>query len=275
MKASKKSLLVAALSSFIVFSPVAGGEAWALFCSNNGARFNEWKAAFKKQYGSRYKKSTLRKFSNVKYDKRVIAQDRRNRKSFKGSFSAFYKRRAGGVAPIARQKWKKYKKYFNRAEKKFGVPPEIVLAIWGLESAFGRYKGKQYPILQSTATLAYDCRRSKKLFFKQLLAAMTVTDRGLADLSRRTGAWAGEIGQTQFLSSSFLIAATDFDGGGVNVFSSAPDVIGSTAKWFAVNGWKRGGSYQPGGHNYTVIMRWNKATVYQKTIAKLAANIRR
>lgn len=263
------------LALCVMFSPVATNSAWALFCSTNGARFSEWKSAFTKQYGSRYKKSTMRKFNAVKYDKRVIALDRRNKKSFKGSFASFYKRRASGVAPLARKKWKKYNRYFSKAEKRYGVQPEVILAIWGLESAFGRYRGKQFPILRSTATLAYDCRRSKSLFFPQLLAALTVTDRGIADLSKRTGAWAGEIGQTQFLSSSFLVAAVDFDGGGVNVFKSPGDVIGSTAKWFKVNGWKRGGNYQPGSHNYTVIQRWNKATNYQKTIAKLAKSIKR
>jgi len=275
MKSSKKLLTALALASCVTFSPFVTNDAWALFCSNNGGRFNEWKSAFKKEYGSRYKKSTLRKFDRVKYDSRVIALDRRNKRSFKGSFASFYKRRAGGVARIARSKKRKYQKYFNKAQKRYGVQPEIILAIWGLESAFGRYRGKQFPILQSTATLAYDCRRSKSLFFPQLLAAMKVTDRGIADLSKRTGAWAGEIGQTQFLSSSFLVAAVDFDGGGVNVFKSPGDVIGSTAKWFKANGWKRGGNYQPGSHNYRVIQRWNKATNYQKTIAKLAKEIAR
>ncbi len=275
MTCCKKLVALCALALCFLSAPQLASDANALFCSNNGARFNEWKAAFKKQYGSKYKKSTWRKFDRVKYDKRVIARDRRNKKSFKGSFASFYKRRAAGVAPIARKKWRQYKKYFNKAEKRYGVQPEVVLAIWGLESAFGRYRGKQFPILQSTATLAYDCRRSKTLFFPQLLSAMTVTDRGLADLSKKTGAWAGEIGQTQFLASSFLKAAVDFDGGGVDVFNSAPDVIGSTSKWFAVHGWKRGGSYQPGSHNYRIIQQWNKATNYQKTIAKLAASIKR
>jgi membrane-bound lytic murein transglycosylase B len=275
MKTSKKLMIIMAVASCVIFSPLTANNAWALFCSNDGGRFNEWKSAFKKQYGAKYKKSTIRKFDRVKYDRRVIALDRRNKKSFKGSFSSFYKRRAGGVAPIARKKRRQYSKYFNKAEKRYGVQPEVILAIWGLESAFGRFKGRQYPILQSTATLAYDCRRSKSLFFPQLLAALKVTDRGIADLSKRTGAWAGEIGQTQFLSTSFLVAATDFDGGGVNVFSSPGDVIGSTAKWFKANGWRRGGGYQPGSHNYRVIMRWNKATNYQKTIAKLAKEIAR
>ena len=76
------------------------------------------------------------------------------------------------------------------------------------------------------------------------------------------------------MSKHFLSSATDFDGGGVDVFNSAPDVIGSTAKWFAKNGWKANSGYGEGSHNYKVIMKWNAATNYQRTISKLAAEIK-
>ncbi|MCO5134953.1 MAG: lytic murein transglycosylase [Phyllobacteriaceae bacterium] len=248
------------------------GEAQAAFCSNDGGRFNEWKQAIKAEYSGQFKASTLAKIDGLQYSTAVIKLDR-NQKSFKLSFPEFYKRRATGVASGARKRIQQYKKYFDKAEQQFGVPPEIIAAIWGLESAFGTYKGKSFPILQSIATLSYDCRRTD-LFSREFRAALEVIDRGYADLSKAQGAWAGEIGQTQFLPSSFLIGATDFDGGGVNVFSSPADVIGSTAKWFARNGWQRGGDYHEGAANYGVIQRWNKAGVYQKTIAKLADEIR-
>lgn len=244
-----------------------------LFCANDGSRFNEWKKAFKKEYRGKYKPSTLKKLDAVKYDTSVIKLDRTNRKSFRGTFEDFYARRSRGVAPIARKKWKQYKQYFDLAEKRYGVPAELVLAIWGLETAFGHFSGNKN-ILQSTATLAYDCRRSESLFFPEFLAALEIIDRGLIDLSKRKGAWAGEIGQTQFLSRRFLEGAVDFDGGGVDVFNSPPDVIGSTAKWFAVKGWRRGQDYGEGTANYKIIMQWNRATNYQKTIPRLAKEIR-
>ncbi|WP_156892438.1 lytic murein transglycosylase [Salaquimonas pukyongi] len=260
------------LGAALALPVLAPGEALAAFCSNDSARFNEWKQAVKAEYRGKFKPSTLAKIDGLKYSSSVIKLDR-NQKSFKMSFDQFYKRRATGVASGARKRIKKYRKYFDRAEQKFGVPPEIIAAIWGLESAFGTYKGKTFPILQSIATLSYDCRRTD-LFSREFRAALEVIDRGYYDLSRAKGAWAGEIGQTQFLPSSFLLGATDFDGGGIDVFRSPADVIGSTAKWFARNGWQRGGSYQPGSANFGVIQRWNKAGVYQKTIAKLAAEIR-
>ena len=112
------------------------------------------------------------------------------------------------------------------------------------------------------------------MFFPELIAALTIIDRGYIDLHTARGAWAGEIGQTQFLASRYLQAAVDYDGGGIDVFNSAPDVIGSTAKWFAVNGWQRGADYSEGTSNFRVIMKWNRATLYQKTIPKLAKEIR-
>ena len=248
----------------------ASTSAEAAFCSDSPARFGEWKEAVKAEFKGQFKPSTLAKLDKVNYSKTVIGLDR-NQKSFKLSFPEFYKKRAGGVASGARKKIKQYQKYFDKAQAQYGVQPEVIAAIWGLESGFGNYKGK-LPILESIATLSYDCRRTE-LFSRELKAAFTVIDRGIYDLSVAKGAWAGEIGQTQFLPSSFLIGAADYDGGGVDVFNSAPDVIGSTAKWLKANGWQAGGSYQEGSGNYNVIKKWNKAGVYQQTIAKLASEI--
>lgn len=269
MRFAKFNIAVGALAAFFLIADNAN----AAFCASNGGRFNEWKRAFKAENQGRYKASTWKKFDALSYNKRVISLDR-NQKSFKMSFDAFYRKRAAGLDRRAKGVLKKYKRYFDKAEQRYGVQREVIAAIWGLETAFGAYKGKPMPILQSVATLSYDCRRSA-FFTKELLAALTIMDRGIADLSRRGGAWAGELGQTQFLPSSYLFAAVDFDGGGIDVWNSPGDVIGSTANWLAKKGWQRGGSYQPGGPNYRVIQAWNRATVYQKTIAKLAGLIAR
>lgn len=243
----------------------------AAFCANDGSRYNEWKAAFKAEHGSKFKASTWAKFDATQYSTKVIGSDR-NQKSFKLSFEEFYKRRATGLDSKGKAIIKKHASAFKAAEQRFGVQPEVVAAIWGLETIFGSYKGQQLPILQSVATLAYDCRRSE-FFTNELLAALSITDQGISDLSKRGGAWAGELGQTQFLPSSYLVAEVDMDGGGVDVWNSPADVIGSTANWLAKNGWQRGGSYAEGSANYGVIQRWNKATVYQKTISVLASRI--
>ncbi|MFK7901397.1 MAG: lytic transglycosylase domain-containing protein [Nitratireductor sp.] len=267
-----KGASVIALGTMMIGS-LGTTQAHALKCSNTGKNFSKWKKEFVEEYKDEYRGSTLRKFAKVNYNTKVIKSDRNNKAKFKGSFESFYKRRSQGVARIAKKKLKTYNRFFKKAEKQFGVPPEIILTIWGLETGFSGFLGKTN-ILESTATLAYDCRRSKELFFPELLAALTIIDKGMIDLDKRNGAIHGEIGGTQFLPTRFLSSATDYDGGGVDVFRSAGDVIGSTAKWFADNGWKRGGDYQPGTANYKVIMKWNRADNYQLTIPKLAKEIK-
>ena len=279
MKFSKSVLTATTLAIGVMFlpfqSPVSGvtnAEA-KLFCSNDGKRFNEWKSAFKKEYSGKYKKSTLAKLDGIKYDSGIIKSDRTNKSSFKGSFDSFYKRRTKGALGVTLKKWKQNGKLFNALEKKYGVQAEVLLSIWVLETAFGRYQGNKN-ILQSIATLAYDCRRSESLFFPEMIAAMTIIDRGMLDLSKRRGAWAGEIGQTQLLATRFLLGATDWDGGGVDVYRSASDSLATTANWFKKRGWKRGGGYLPGTSNYRLIQEWNRSDNYQKTIAVFADKLK-
>ncbi len=280
MKFSKSVLTATALAVGVTFSPfqtpvsgVNNAEA-KLFCSNDGKRFNEWKSAFKKEHSGQFKKSTLAKLDGVKYDTSIIKLDRNNKKSFKGTFDSFYARRTKGALGVTLKRWKQNSKTFANIEKKYGVQPEVLLSIWVLETAFGRFQGKK-PILQSLATLAYDCRRSESLFMPELLAAMEIMDRGLLDLSTRRGAWAGEIGQTQLLATRFLLGATDYDGGGIDVYRSGPDALATTANWFKKRGWKRGGGYLPGTSNYKLIQEWNRSDNYQKTIAVFADQLKK
>ena len=161
----KRTMLVLATTGLMLagLPALKSVEAEAAFCHNDGSRFSEWRKVIKSEYKGQFKKSTLAKLDKVKYSTKVIRLDRGNKKSFKGTFESFYKRRSQGVAPIARKKIKQYKKYFDKAESQYGVPAELIAAIWGLETAFGTYKGKPLPILESVATLAYDCRRSESL----------------------------------------------------------------------------------------------------------------
>lgn len=275
MKLAKSVLTATALAIGVTFSPFASpvsgvGSAEAkLFCANDGSRFNEWKSAFKKEYAGKFKASTLAKLDGLKYDSGIIKSDRTNKSSFKGSFESFYDRRTKGALGVTLKRWKSNERTLAAIESKYGVQAEVLMSIWVLETAFGRYQGNKN-ILQSIATLAYDCRRSESLFFPEMLAAMTVIDRGMLDLSKKQGAWAGEIGQTQLLATRFLLGYTDFDGGGVDVYGSAPDALATTANWFKKRGWQRGGGYLPGTANYRLIQEWNRSDNYQKTIAVFA-----
>jgi lytic murein transglycosylase len=160
----------------------------------------------------------------------------------------------------------------NRIEQQFGVPAEVVVAIWGLETDFGANMGK-HNALRALATLAYDCRRSE-FFTGQLLDALRIIARGDLSPGEMRGAWAGELGQTQFLPSSYLKFAVDFDGNGRrDLIRSVPDVLASTANYLKSYGWQRGQPWTEGSANFAVLKEWNKAAVYQRTIALFAARL--
>jgi lytic murein transglycosylase len=159
-----------------------------------------------------------------------------------------------------------------RIEQQFGVPPEVVVAIWGLETDFGAVRGNA-STLRSLATLAHDCRRSD-FFTGQLIDALRVIDRGDLSADQMRGGLHGELGQTQFLPSSYVAFAVDFDGNGRrDLIRSVPDALASTANYLRGYGWKSGGALAEGSPNFAVLKEWNRAQVYQKTIALFAQRL--
>ncbi|RVD34657.1 lytic murein transglycosylase, partial [Mesorhizobium sp. M4B.F.Ca.ET.019.03.1.1] len=126
---------------------------------------------------------------------------------------------------------------FDRADKQFGVQPAVIAAFWALETDVGAVQG-DFHTLSALVTLSHDCRRPQ-LFRPQLVPLLTLIDRGVlpADV---TGAWAGEIGQTQILPTDYLARGVDGDGDGiVDLRHSVPDVIMTTANKVLSRGWKR------------------------------------
>jgi lytic murein transglycosylase len=167
---------------------------------------------------------------------------------------------------------KQYGSVLGRIEETYGVPGEVLVAIWGLETDFGVNIGK-FPTLRALVTLAYDCRRSEE-FRGELMDALRIVDRGDLTPSEMRGAWAGEIGQTQFMPSSWIKFAVDFDGNGRrDLMHNAPDVLASTANFLAGHGWQRGKDWEPGSPNFAVIEQWNKSEVYARTIAYFATQL--
>ncbi len=250
------------------------GPALAAKCGNGAGGFNRWLGQFKKEAAARgIRKSTLdRAFRGVTYDRRVIRLDR-GQHSFKLSFAQFYRRRAAGLIGRARRKLKQKAGLLRRIEKRFGVPGPVLVAIWGLETGFGANSGRMN-VIRSLATLSYDCRRSA-FFTRNLYAALKIIQRGDMSPAQMRGAWAGELGQTQFLATSYLRFGVDFDGNGRrDLVRSSADVLASTANYLRGHGWKRGGAWGPGTHNYAVLKQWNAANVYRKTIAKMANAIK-
>jgi len=267
----------AAAFGLLLVSLLAGtSAAQAQSCGNGPEGFSRWLGAMKSQAARQgISQSAIdRALAGVSYDPTVIRLDR-NQRSFKLSFEQFYARRVGSsLMNRARQRLSQHRATFDRVEKQFGVPREIVVAIWGLETNFGADTSGRFSIVRSLATLAYDCRRSA-FFTPQFLDAIRIVQRGDMTPEQLRGGWAGEIGQTQFLPSPYIKYAVDFDGNGRrDLVNSVPDILASTASFLKGHGWRAGGSWEPGSANYAVIRDWNRAEVYQRTISVMATRLK-
>ncbi|MCH9808326.1 MAG: lytic murein transglycosylase [Alphaproteobacteria bacterium] len=264
-----------AFVTLVAMMVLAVPAAQAASCGKSGAGFSAWLKDFRAEARAKgiSNKTLNRALKGVSYDRKVIRRDRSQR-SFKLSFKQFYKRRVGSyLMKRARSKLKKHGKLLRRIEKRYGVPPEILVSIWGLETNFGRDGSGKYSIIQAIATLSYDCRRSK--FFKRHLhAAMRIVQRGDMTPKQMRGGWAGEIGQVQFLPGSYDKYAVDYDGNGRrDLRRSVPDILASTANYLRAHGWKRGAKWSPGTRNYRAIKEWNRADVYARTISVMARKL--
>jgi lytic murein transglycosylase len=207
---------------------------------------------------------------NVAQDQAVLAFDRRQRGTFNKTFEQYVSTRVGAARiKRATAMMQRHAALLSRIEQRFGVPREIIVAIWTLETDNGADMGK-LSVFRVLATMAHDCRRTE-LFQRELLAALTIVQRGDLPIGEMVGAYAGEIGQTQFLPSSYIKYGIDFDGNGhVDLRRSIPDVLASTANLLKVSGWKAGQPYGEGTPNFDVMREWNRALVYRKTIAYFA-----
>jgi lytic murein transglycosylase len=240
-------------------------------CGNNSAGFENWKRAFASEakangIGSR----GISALMGTNYSVGTIRADR-GQKGFKLSLQQFMAKR-GSAAIVSRGRQMKAQngKLFAALEQRYGVPPGPLLAIWGMETAFGSYMGSQN-VLSAIATLAYDCRRPE-FFTQQLYAALQLIDRGTLSPATR-GAMHGEVGQTQFLPKSILLYGVDGDGDGVINLNSRADALASTANFLRGHGWTPGAGYQPGQPNFQAIQGWNAAGVYQQAIAIMGRQI--
>jgi lytic murein transglycosylase len=204
-------------------------------------------------------------------DPKVISLDRRQG-VFKQSFEQFANHRIAEHLAKGQRMMQTHAALLRRIEQQFGVPGSIVIAIWGLETGFGVDNGKT-PVIRSLATLAHDCRRTA-MFQGELLAALEIIARGDLSPAEMRGAWAGELGQAQFLPSNYVKFAVDFDGNGRRDLNhSVPDVLASIANLLKSFGWTAGGGYREGSANFSVLAAWNKATIYQRTIAAFAERL--
>jgi lytic murein transglycosylase len=237
--------------------------------------FDAWLADFKTDAAAKgvSQQAIASGLAGVTLDQSVLNRDK-SQKVFTQTFEEFSGRMVPPRMTRGSNMMKQYGSVLSRIEQTYGVPGEVLVAIWGLETDFGVNTGK-FATIRSLATLAYDCRRSEQ-FRGELMDALRIVQRGDLAPGDMKGAWAGELGQTQFMPSSWMKYAVDFDGNGKrDLLHNAPDVLASTANYLAGYGWQKGKDWQPGAPNFAVIQQWNKSEVYSKTIAYFATQLAR
>jgi membrane-bound lytic murein transglycosylase B len=203
--------------------------------------FDEWldKTAIEAQARGISKETVDSAFENLQPDPRVIRFDRKQ-PEFVQTFDEYLTARVTeDRINKAREFYESEKKLLNEIADRYDVDPQYLIAFWGLESSFGRYQGK-YSVIRSLATLGFDPRRSK-FFTEQLFGALQILEEGHVSPEDFVGGWAGAMGQNQFIPTSFINYAADFDGDGKkNIWSNKADVWASIANYLSKNGWKRG-----------------------------------
>jgi membrane-bound lytic murein transglycosylase B len=138
-----------------------------------------------------------------------------------------------------RQKLTDSRRLMAKITEAYGVQPRFLVALWGVETDFGRVTGS-FPVIDSLVSLIYDGRRSS-FFRKELLHALRILDEGHISHARMKGSWAGAMGQLQFMPSTFRHFAVDFDGDGrIDIWESQEDVFASAANYLSQSGWRRG-----------------------------------
>jgi lytic murein transglycosylase len=261
------------------------------------AGYDAWVASFRSRALSQgiSENTFSTAFRGAGYIPGVVTRDR-NQTEFKRSLEDYLsiaasdERVSKGRAAFAR-----HQGTLNALEARYGVDAEIITAIWGLESYYGERKG-DVPVISATSTLAFDGRRGA-FFEKQLIAALKILQNGDITADRMTGSWAGAMGHTQFIPTSYQAFAVDFTGDGRrDIWSDDPsDALASTAAYLARNGWTRGlrwggevGANAPQGRiiepqsggprfsvtsNFNVIKRYNNSDAYAIGVGHLADRI--
>jgi len=243
-------------------SDLAEGEARIIPASANKA-FDRWVSGFRGRAAQQGIRTGVfdRAFRGVQYNTSVIQKDR-NQSEFKSQIWDYLDSAASPVRVRNGQAaLRKHRRTLTRIEQTYGVEKEVVAAVWGLESAYGERRG-QIPLIEALATLSFDGRRGK-FFESQLIAALKIVQAGDVNPGDMKGSWAGAMGHTQFIPTSYLAYAVDFTGDGKrDIWSDDPsDALASTAAYLKRFGWTKG---QPWGVEVRLPRGFNHATASRK-----------
>jgi lytic murein transglycosylase len=236
-----RKLGLAACSLVAILAASAGAEAAS--CGTSAKGFQGFLKEFRKEAAAAgVSEKGLSLLDGVEYQPAIIKKDRAQ-SVFSLNFLDFQARMVSDYRiKEGRAILKRNKQLFDRIEQTYGVPGEVLVAFWAFETDFGKVLG-DFETVPSLATLAWDCRRPER-FREQLLGALRLYDNGDLEREDMRGAWAGEIGLTQFLPKEYFESAVDFDGDGHrNLRRSVPDAMASSAALLVKHGWQAGQPY--------------------------------
>lgn len=277
-----RPLLRASLAAALI-SPLAGGAALAnqqlmtevdarAASEVSYANFQQWLQEFRRHAASEgISEATLRNaLDNVRYRERVIELDRFQPEFVRPIWEYLDTAVSSTRIDNGREKLADHRDTAMEMQQRFGVPAEIIVAIWGIESNYGSNFG-DFSTLEALATLAYDGRR-RDFARGELMAALRIIDQGDIAADQMKGSWAGAMGHTQFIPSSFEAYAVDGDGNGKrDIWGSIPDVMASTANYLARAGWQSGQPWGtevrlPEGFDYAQTERLSSAEWRQQGV---------
>jgi len=202
------------------------------------AAFAGWLAAFKKEAAAQgIRPATIETaLANVQPVEKIIERDR-SQSEFTLKFADYRDRVLTRTNIVAGQKMlTRYSPLLRAISKKYGVQPRFIVAIWGIETRYGAVKAAT-PVIPALATLAFDGRRPE-FFRNELMQALFMLDKGYAQTGDLNGSWAGAMGQPQFMPSTYMKFAQDWDGDGRrDIWNNPADVFASIANFLASNGW--------------------------------------
>lgn len=229
------------------------------------AGLRDWTRAFRRRALSKGISAAVfdRAFRDVRYNADVIARDRNQSEFVKPIWDYLASAASDTRVEAGKRMLSEHRATLTEIEDRYGVAREIVVAVWGMESAYGEYRG-DINVIEALATLAYDGRRGR-FFEQQLIAALKILQSGDTVPADMTGSWAGAMGHTQFIPTSYAAYAVDFHGDGRrDIWSDDPtDALASTAAYLSRFGWVRGMPWGvevrlPDGFDYGQVQRSNR-----------------
>ncbi len=217
------------------------------------------------------KKSTYKKaFSGVRSPDPKVLEKARFQPEFRESTWSYVDTRVhGSIVEVAQKMGKRYARVLSQIERRFGVERSVILAIWSVESSFGdvfNYPDRLHYVPRALATLAYADKRRSKFARKQLIAALKILQAGNVTKKELRGSWAGAMGHTQFIPTSYRAFAIDMDGDGRrDIWKSIPDALATAANLLHKNGWKTGRTW---GYEVKAPRNASRYVGKSKTIAQ-------